>query len=280
MDRRNLGRDEHSRTDKTSNGPEVKAKDAIVADIKYPIELANGKLIGSDTILGAECYAVIICNEKIVRIPYGIKILRVQGDGSDGGITKKETDDKSEEKQLEDVPTVRDFLKVFPEDLPGLPPIRQNKEEHEEHLKLILELLKTEELYAKFSKCDFWLSKESVKFDWGEKEEDAFQLLKQKLCSSPILALPEGSKNFMRHYLYDTKCVVFTDHKSLQHILDQKELKIRQRRWLELLSDYDCKIRYHPGKENVVADALSQKERIKPLRVRALVMTIGLDLPV
>ncbi|GKC25842.1 putative reverse transcriptase domain-containing protein, partial [Tanacetum coccineum] len=170
----------------------------------------------------------------------------------------------------------------------------------------------------------------SVKFDRGEKEEAAFQLLKQKLCSAPILALPEGSENFMvycdashkglgavlvqkekiiayasrqlkiheknhtthdlelgavvfalkmwRHYLYDTKCVVFTDHKSLQHILDQKELNMRQRRWLELLSDYDCEIRYHPGKANVVADALSLKEQIKPLRVRALVMTIGLNL--
>ncbi|GJW54389.1 putative reverse transcriptase domain-containing protein [Tanacetum coccineum] len=81
-----------------------------------------------------------------------------------------------------------------------------------------------------------------------------------------------------RHYLYGTKCTVFTDHKSLQHILDQKDLNMRQRRWLELLSDYDCEIRYHPGKANVVADALSRKER-EPLRVRALVMTIGLDLP-
>ncbi|GJT46969.1 putative reverse transcriptase domain-containing protein [Tanacetum coccineum] len=79
-----------------------------------------------------------------------------------------------------------------------------------------------------------------------------------------------------RHYLYDTKSVVFTDHKSLQHILDQKELNMRQQRWLELLSDYNYKIRYHPRKANVVADALSQKERSKPLRVRALVMTIGL----
>nr|GEW30753.1 putative reverse transcriptase domain-containing protein [Tanacetum cinerariifolium] len=82
-----------------------------------------------------------------------------------------------------------------------------------------------------------------------------------------------------RHYLYGTKCTVFTDHKSLQHILDQKELNMRQRRWLELLSDYDCNIRYHPGKANVVADALSHKERIEPLRVRALVMTIDLNLP-
>nr|GFA70137.1 putative reverse transcriptase domain-containing protein [Tanacetum cinerariifolium] len=102
-----------------------------------------------------------------------------------------------------------------------------------------------------------------MKFDWSEKAEAAFKLLKQKLCSAPTLALPEGSENFVvyydaseliaivfalkmwRHYLYGTKCVVFTDHKSLQHILDQKELSMRQRRWLELLSDYDRKIRYH-----------------------------------
>ncbi|GJS35491.1 putative reverse transcriptase domain-containing protein [Tanacetum coccineum] len=64
-----------------------------------------------------------------------------------------------------------------------------------------------------------------------------------------------------RHYLYGTKCVVFTDHKSLKHILDQKELNMRQRRWLELQSDYDCEIRYPPGKANMVADALSREER-------------------
>nr|GEU92884.1 reverse transcriptase domain-containing protein [Tanacetum cinerariifolium] len=174
----------------------------------------------------------------------------------------------------------------------------KNKEEHEEHLKLILELLKKEELYAKFSKCEFWIPKKEVKFDWGEKQEVAFQLIKQKLCSAPILALPEGSEDFVvycdalhkglgvvlmqrekRRYLYGTKCTMFIDHKSLQHILDQKELNMRQRHWLELLSDYDCEICYHLGKENVVADALSRKERIQPLRVRALVMTIGLELP-
>ncbi|GJV89787.1 putative reverse transcriptase domain-containing protein [Tanacetum coccineum] len=252
----------------------------------------------------------------------------------------------------------------------------KNKQEHAEHLKLILELLKKEQLYAKFSKCEFWIPKvqflghvidsqgihvdpakiesvkdwaspksateirqflglagyyrrfiegfskiakpmtkltqKKIKFDWSDKAETAFQLIKHKLCSAPILALPEGNEDFIaycdasikglgavlmqrekviayasrqlklheknytthdlelgavvfalkiwRHYLYGTKCTVFTDHKSLQHILDQKELNMRQRRWLELLSDYDCEIRYHPGKANVVADALSRKE--------------------
>ncbi|GJS34290.1 putative reverse transcriptase domain-containing protein [Tanacetum coccineum] len=214
----------------------------------------------------------------------------------------------------------------------------KTKEEHDVHLRLILELLKKEELYAKFSKCDFWLSKvqflghvidskgihvdpakiksikdrespktptkirqflglagyyqrfikgfskiakpmtkltqKSVKFNWGEKEEIAFQTLKQKLCAvlmqkEKVIAyasrqLRIHEKNYTthdlelgavvfalkmwRHYLYGTKCVVYTDHKSLQHILDQKELNMRQR-------------------------------RPKPLRVRALVMTIGLNLP-
>nr|GEZ21745.1 putative reverse transcriptase domain-containing protein [Tanacetum cinerariifolium] len=77
-----------------------------------------------------------------------------------------------------------------------------------------------------------------------------------------------------RHYLYETKSVIYTDHKSLQHIFNQKELNMRQRRWIKLFSDYDCEIRYHLGKANVVADALSRKERAKPRLVRAMSMTI------
>ncbi|GJR87002.1 hypothetical protein Tco_0211013 [Tanacetum coccineum] len=154
--------------------------------------------------------------------------------------------------------------------------------------------------FSKLTRPMTKLTQKSVKFEWGEKAEAAFQLLKQKLCSALILALPEGSENF----------VVYCDasHKGLGAVLMQrekviayasrqlkvheknytthdlelgavKELNMRQRRWLELLSDYDCEIRYHPGKANVVADALSRKERSKPLRVRALVMTIGLNLP-
>ncbi|GJS78432.1 putative reverse transcriptase domain-containing protein [Tanacetum coccineum] len=241
----------------------------------------------------------------------------------------------------------------------------KDEEEHGKYLKIILELLRKERLYAKFSKCKFWLESVSLlghvidrngvhvdpakieairnwaspttptekdkKYKWGKEEDEAFQLLKQKLCSAPILALPEGTKDFVvycdaslkgygavlmqrekviayasrklktheenytthdlelgavvfvlrlwRHYLYGTKCVVFIDHKSLQYILNQKELNMRQRHWIELLSDYDYEIRYHPGKANAVADALSRKERIKLLCVRALMMTVHNDRP-
>ncbi|GJY35435.1 putative reverse transcriptase domain-containing protein [Tanacetum coccineum] len=175
--------------------------------------------------------------------------------------------------------------------------INQNKKEHEEHLKAILDLLKKEELYAKFSKVNNGISNVqfALEFDWGDKQEAAFQLLKQKLCSAPILALPKGSKDFIVYCdvshkglgvvlmqrekvisyalrqleIHEGKCTVFTDHKSLQHILNQKELNMRQHRWLELLSDYDCEIRYHLGKANVIVDALSRKEREPPLRTKA-----------
>ncbi|GJX46866.1 putative reverse transcriptase domain-containing protein [Tanacetum coccineum] len=247
----------------------------------------------------------------------------------------------------------------------------KDKEEHGKHLKIILELLKKErfgvhvdpakikaimslaapttpmevrqflglagynkrlmEGFSLISKLLAKLTQKDKKYEWGKEEEEAFQTLKRKLCSAPILALPKGTEDFMeysdvplkgyeavlmqkekmieyasrqlkvheenytihdlelgaivfalrlwRHYLYGTKCVVFTDHKSLQYILNQKELNLRQRRWIELLSDYDYEIRYHLGKPNVVADGLSRKERNKPLCVRALMMTVHKDLP-
>ncbi|GJZ48825.1 putative reverse transcriptase domain-containing protein [Tanacetum coccineum] len=163
----------------------------------------------------------------------------------------------------------------------------RNKEEHANQLRIILELLKKEKLYAKFSKCDIWIR--IVQFLGhlidsqglhGEDQETAFQLLKHKLCEAPILALPEGNDDFVVYCDASHQetlsvwhqCIVFTDHKSLQHILDQKKLNMRQCRWLELLADYDCEVRYHPGKANVVADALSRKERIKPLRGATLTL--------
>ncbi|GKC24770.1 putative reverse transcriptase domain-containing protein [Tanacetum coccineum] len=279
------------------------------------------------------------------------------------------------------------FVIVFIDDILAY---SKSKEEHEVHLKLVLELLRKEKLYAKFSKCEFWLqevhflghvvnqsgihvdpskieavknwkapttpsevrsflglagyyrrfianfskiakpltslTQKNQKYEWGEKEEEAFQTLKNNLCDAPILSLPDGIEDFVvycdasnqglgcvlmqrgkvityasrqlkiheknytthelelgavvfalktwRHYLYGTNSVIYTDHKSLQHIFDQKELNMRQRRLIELFSDYECEIRYHHGKANVVADALSRKEQVKPRRVRAMAMTI------
>nr|GFA41066.1 putative reverse transcriptase domain-containing protein [Tanacetum cinerariifolium] len=139
--------------------------------------------------------------------------------------------------------------------------------------------------FSKIAKPMTKLTQKNMKFNWSGKAEDAFQLLKYKLCSAPIFTLLEGSENFM----------VYCDasRKGLGTVLMQREkvmaytsrqLKIHEKNytthglelgavvfalkiWLELLSDYDCEIRYHPGKANVVVDALSRKEQIKPLRV-------------
>ncbi|GKB55544.1 putative reverse transcriptase domain-containing protein [Tanacetum coccineum] len=124
-----------------------------------------------------------------------------------------------------------------------------NKKEHEEHLKAILELLKKEELYAKFSKCEFWIPK----------------IHEKKLYYPMIEEL--GAVVFCSKDFVGTTCMEPSEMSLVRVLLFDYECEI------------DCKIRYHPEKANVVADALSRKERIKPLRVRALVMTISLDLP-
>nr|GEV65386.1 reverse transcriptase domain-containing protein [Tanacetum cinerariifolium] len=183
-------------------------------------------------------------------------------------------------------PYLDKFIIVFIDDILIYSKIEK---ERKEYLKAISELLKKEKLYAKISKCEFWIPKKGIKFDLGEKEENAFQLIKQKLCNAPILALREGSEDFVVYcdashkgfgtVLMQREKVISYAYRQLKHILNQKELNMRQRRWLELLSDYDCNIRYHPRKANMVADALSHKERIEPLWVRALVMTIDLNLP-
>nr|GFA59528.1 retrotransposon protein, putative, Ty3-gypsy subclass [Tanacetum cinerariifolium] len=157
----------------------------------------------------------------------------------------------------------------------------KDEKEHEEHLKAVIELLKKEELYAKFSKCEFWIPK--VQFLGHVIDSQglgAVSMQREKVISYASRQLKIHKKNYMTHdlelgavvfalkiwryYLYGTKCTVFTDHKGLQHILDQKELNMRQRRLLELLSDYDCDIHYHIGEANVIADALNRKERGPP----------------
>ncbi|GJS11406.1 putative reverse transcriptase domain-containing protein [Tanacetum coccineum] len=233
-------------------------------------------------------------------------------------------------------------------------------QEHGEHLKTILNLLRSEKLYAKFSKCDFWLDSvqflghvidsspvhvdpakiEAIKnwaapttptevqqflglagyyrrfinefsliskpltkltqknkpYVWGDNEEEAFQTLKLKLCSAPILSLPEGSEDFVVYcdaslkgfgavlmqrekvIAYASRQLRKNEENYTTHDLELGALSIRRRRWIELLSDYDCVIRYHLGKVNVVADALSMKDK-EPIRVRALVVTVHNNLP-
>ncbi|GJY35152.1 putative reverse transcriptase domain-containing protein [Tanacetum coccineum] len=184
-------------------------------------------------------------------------------------------------------------------------------EDHEMHLGLVLELLKKEKLYAKFSKCEFWLrevqflghvingdgihvdpskieavknwkaprtlSEKSKTFDWGEEQKNGFQTLKDKLCNAPVLALPNGLKDFVVYC--DASglglgCVLMQRGKVIAYA--SRQLKIHEKNYtthgldlgavIELFSDYDCEIRYHPGKANVVANALSRKEIVKPKR--------------
>ncbi|GJX46234.1 putative reverse transcriptase domain-containing protein [Tanacetum coccineum] len=182
------------------------------------------------------------------------------------------------------------------------------------------------ENFSKIAKSLTILTQKSKTFNWGEEQEYVFQSLKVMLYNVLVLALPDGSEDFVvycdasriglgcvlmqrgkviayasrqlkihennytthdlelgavvfalkiwRHYLYGTKSVICTDNKSLQYIFSQKELNMQQCRWIELFSDYDCEIRYHPGKANVVADTLSRKETVKPKRVRAMNMIL------
>nr|GEV69773.1 putative reverse transcriptase domain-containing protein [Tanacetum cinerariifolium] len=165
--------------------------------------------------------------------------------------------------------------------------------------KLTVSPVTTEESLkvSKIGKPMTKLTQKKVMFDRGDKQEAAFQLLKQKLCSAPILALPKGAEDFVAYcdasrkglgavlmqrekvISYASPQLKIHEKNYTTHDLELEGVKMRQRRWLEFLSDYDCEICYHPGKANFVADALSRKERIKPLRIQALVMTIGLDLP-
>ncbi|GJR46783.1 putative reverse transcriptase domain-containing protein [Tanacetum coccineum] len=357
--------------------------------------------------------AEIVCHEKVVRIPLPndemIKVLGERPEEKVGHLMSA----KAEGHKLKDIVTVRNFPKVFLDDLSGLPPSREiefhidlipgaipvakspyrlapfemeelssqlrelqdkgfiqpssspwgapTKEEHEIHLGLILELLKKEKLYAKFSKCEFWLQEvqflrhvinregihvgpskiEAVKnweaprtpsevcsflglagyyhrfienFSkiakpltiltqehkecvWGEEQERAFHILKDNLCNAPVLALPDGPENFVVYcdasglglglgcvLMQRRKVIVYASRQLKIHEKNYttcdlelgavKELNMCQRRWIELFSDYDCEIHYNPGKENVVADALSCKDRFKHNKIQAMNMTI------
>ncbi|GJS20131.1 hypothetical protein Tco_0448763 [Tanacetum coccineum] len=165
----------------------------------------------------------------------------------------------------------------------------KNKKEHEEHLKVILELLKKEELYAKFSNSNFapqGLAGYYRRFIEGfSKIAKPMTKLTQKkeakiLSHTAMLQSKCFAHKNRRHYLYEDQVYGVSLIKEFSNtILISKEVEHEATMLLELHSDYNCEIRYYPGKANVVADALSRKKRIKPLRVRALVMTIGLDLP-
>ncbi|XP_059285211.1 uncharacterized protein LOC132038575 [Lycium ferocissimum] len=151
----------------------------------------------------------------------------------------------------------------------------RSEAEHGQHLRIVLQTLKERKLYAKISKCEFWLS--TVSFLGHVASRDGIQVDPKKIKvvrDWPQPTTPTEIRSFMglvgyyricicaqdtRHYLYGERCEIYLDHKSLQYIFKQRDLNLRQRRWLELLKDYDLTILYYPGKANVVADALSRK---------------------
>ncbi|GJZ62040.1 putative reverse transcriptase domain-containing protein [Tanacetum coccineum] len=309
----------------------------ITLDITYDIEMADGNLVGTNTVIHgctlilqnqpfeielmtiklgsfdvvigmdwlSKYHARIICDEKVIHIPI---------DGETLIIRAQVIEKKSDKKRIENIPVVREFLKVFPENLPGLPPIRQVEFQIDlipgvapvarapyrlapsEMIDDLFDQLQGSSTYSKIDLRSGYhqlrvkdedIPKTAFRMRYGHYE---FQVMPFGLTNAPAVFIDllnhinivqflghvidsqgihvdpakiEAVKNWASPTTpteYGTKCIVFTDHKSLQHILDQKELNMRQRRWLELLADYDCEIRYHPGKANVVVDAISRKE--------------------
>ncbi|KAK8701276.1 hypothetical protein V6N13_019666 [Hibiscus sabdariffa] len=207
-------------------------------------------------------------------------------------------------------PYLDQFVVVFIDDILVY---SRTEAEHANHLRVVLQTLREHRLYAKLSKCEFWLKEVTFlgHVISAKGIQASFEKLKDVLTKAPALTQPESGKAFSvysdashsglgcvlmqegrviayasrqlrphelnypthdlelaavifalkiwRHYLYGEKCYLYTDHKSLKYLMTQKELNLRQRRWLELLMDYDFEIEYHPGKANVVADALSRK---------------------
>nr|GEY99555.1 hypothetical protein [Tanacetum cinerariifolium] len=219
-----------------------------VISFSYEIEIASGVKVETSKIIRGCRLELEGHSFTIDLIPFGYE---VHGEHPEGNL-KQLKSMKVNEPKLKDIPIVREFTGVFPKDLLGLPPSRElrvrkedipktafrtryehfeftvmpfgltnapaSKEEHEVHLKLILELLEKEKLFEKFSKCEFWLQEvhfrghvvnsedykashpvdsEKQKFEWGDKQENAFQTLKDMLCDAPILALPKGTNDFV-----------------------------------------------------------------------------------
>nr|GEY86604.1 putative reverse transcriptase domain-containing protein [Tanacetum cinerariifolium] len=209
--------------------------DGYVFDINLiPFESRN-----FDVIIGIDCLsnhkAEIICHEKVVRIPLlDSKVLRVQGEIQEEK-ARHFMSAKAKEQKQEEVVVMRDFPKT----------------------------------------------QKSKTFDWVKEQERAFQTLKDKLCNALVLALPNGPKDFMVYcnasglglgYVLMQICKVIA--------YASRQLKMYEKNYtthdleLELISDYDCKIRYHPGKAKVVADALSRKEKVKHKKIRSINMTL------
>ncbi|GJU99970.1 putative reverse transcriptase domain-containing protein [Tanacetum coccineum] len=226
----------------------------IVTEIEdhiFDVELIPFGHKSFDVIMGTDWLskhkAEIVCHEKVVMIPLlNDELLRVLGERPEEKV-RHLLSAKAKEQKLKDIIVVRNFSEAFPDNLSGLPPPREiefridlipramTKEEHEIHLGIILELLKKERLYAKFSKCEFWLQEEAFRtpsevrsflglagynrrfiknlskiakpitiltqknntYDWGKEQDEAFQTLKDKLCNAPILALPDGPEDFV-----------------------------------------------------------------------------------
>nr|GEV92002.1 putative reverse transcriptase domain-containing protein [Tanacetum cinerariifolium] len=279
-------------------------------DNHYDVELADGKIIGVNTIL-------IGCTLDFLNHPFNIDLMPVPLGAAPVARAPYRLAPAEMKELADQLQEIYDNGLIRPRSSPWGAPVliddlfdqlqrssvysKINLRSGYHQLRVREEDIPKTAFRTRYGHYEF----QNVKFNWGEKEEATFQLIKQKLCGAPILALPKGSENFIvyydashkglgavlmknekviayasrqlkiheknytthdlelgpvvfalkiwRRYLYRTRCTVFTDHKSLQHILDQKELNMRQWRWLEFLSDYDCDIRYHPGKAKTEA---------------------------
>ncbi|GKB40749.1 reverse transcriptase domain-containing protein [Tanacetum coccineum] len=235
----------------------------------FEIDLMPIKLGSFDVVIGmdwlSKYHARIICDEKVVHILINGETLIIRV------FVIYVMEKKSCEKRLEDIPEVREFLKVFLEDLLGLPLVRQV----EFQIDLIpgaipiarapyrLAPSEMQELSNQLQELSNQGFIRPSTLPWGAPVlfvKKKYGSLDVKIYEAPILALPEGNDDFVVYCVASHQGLGAVLMQREKHILDQKELNMRQRRWLELLVDYDCEIRYHPGKENVIADALSRKE--------------------